>query len=373
MKNVFFNWGVADHYGWGVYGLNLLVHGLLQGQFNPVPLQWPPKFLYPVDPFTQKLLDKARSSWADGISARDGDCMLSGVGNQIKRQSVTKKMREVAVIFFEHNPLPALEIEKLKQFDLVITGSSWNQNALETMGVRNQRIIQGCDTDLFRWQPKKIYKDRFVIFSGGKLEFRKGQDILLRAFSLFSSKYDDALLVTAWRSPWEEQIAHTMNYSENSPRFEKKLNFETSLANWVADFGIDAAKCIHLNAVSNRLMPEVFREVDLAVFPNRCEGGTNLVAMEAMSAGVLCALSANTGHNDLIQKNNCVPLNHQSSIELKDQATEGWGESSVEELLATMEAAYQRANGYRPDIIADSVAAYTWQSAIEKIGMHLVN
>lgn len=136
-------------------------------------------------------------------------------------------MREVAVIFFEQNPLPAREIEKLKEFDLVINGSSWNQNALEAMGVRSQRIIQVCDTDLSRWQPKKIFKDRFVIFSGGKLEFRKGQDILLRGFSLFSKKYADALLDTAWRSPWEEQIAHTMSYSKNGPQYERKLNLET--------------------------------------------------------------------------------------------------------------------------------------------------
>ena len=226
---MFFNWGVADHYGWGVYGLNLLVHGLLQGQFNPVPLQWPPKFLYPVDPFTQQLLDKARLSWADGISARDGDCMLSGVGNQIKRQPITKKMREVAVIFFEQNPLLTSEITKLKEFDLVITGSTWNKSALEAMGIKTKLIIQGCDTDLFRWQPKKIFKDRFVIFSGGKLEFRKGQDIMLKAFSQFSKKHDDVILVTAWRSPWEEMMAQTMNLASNSPRFERILNFETSV------------------------------------------------------------------------------------------------------------------------------------------------
>lgn len=43
-------------------------------------------------------------------------------------------------------------------------------------------------------------------------------------------------------------------------------------------------------------MPEVFREVDLAVFPNRCEGGANLVAMEAFAYGLSCLILQNTGH-----------------------------------------------------------------------------
>jgi hypothetical protein len=33
-------------------------------------------------------------------------------------------------------------------------------------------------------------------------------------------------------------------------------------------------------------MAGLLRDVDLAVFPNRCEGGTNLVAMECLAAGV---------------------------------------------------------------------------------------
>ena len=60
-------------------------------------------------------------------------------------------------------------------------------------------------------------------------------------------------------------------------------------------------------------MPEVLREVDVAVFPNRCEGGTNLVAMEALASGLTCILSKNTGHLDLIRADNCLPLATQAA------------------------------------------------------------
>ena len=48
-------------------------------------------------------------------------------------------------------------------------------------------------------------------------------------------------------------------------------------------------------------MPDVLRRADVALFPNRCEGGTNLVAMEAAAVGVPVVLSANTGHLDVIR------------------------------------------------------------------------
>jgi len=70
-----------------------------------------------------------------------------------------------------------------------------------------------------------------------------------------------------------------------------------------------------LDTAPNRLMPDVFREVDLAVFPNRCEAGTNLVAMEALAFGLPCLISQNTGHLDIIQNNNAIPLTVQKPIE----------------------------------------------------------
>jgi hypothetical protein len=39
-----------------------------------------------------------------------------------------------------------------------------------------------------------------VVFSGGKLEHRKGQDLVIRAFVRFVQRHPDAVLVTAWGS-----------------------------------------------------------------------------------------------------------------------------------------------------------------------------
>jgi glycosyltransferase involved in cell wall biosynthesis len=80
----------------------------------------------------------------------------------------------------------------------------------------------------------------------------------------------------------------------------------------------------------------------------RCEGGTNLVAMEAMAAGVPSILSNNTGHGDLVNagcsqgthKTNwaCVPLRRQKLLvpEASSQQMnpyEDWGESDIAECV----------------------------------------
>ena len=61
---------------------------------------------------------------------------------------------------------------------------------------------------------------------------------------------------------------------------------------WTRDNGIAANQFLDRGAVPNALMPPVLREMDVALFPNRSEGGTNLVAMECMACGVPTILSA---------------------------------------------------------------------------------
>ena len=43
-----------------------------------------------------------------------------------------------------------------------------------------------------------------VIFSGGKLELRKGQDLVVAAFKIFHARHPDALLISSWQNGWPE-------------------------------------------------------------------------------------------------------------------------------------------------------------------------
>jgi glycosyltransferase involved in cell wall biosynthesis len=76
---------------------------------------------------------------------------------------------------------------------------------------------------------------------------------------------------------------------------------------WIRS-GCARGQILDLGAVPNREKPSILCEMDVAVFPNRCEGGTNLVAMECMACGLPVILSRNTGHLDLIDGDNCFAL-----------------------------------------------------------------
>jgi glycosyltransferase involved in cell wall biosynthesis len=113
-------------------------------------------------------------------------------------------------------------------------------------------------------------------------------------------------------------------------------------------------------------MPSILREMDVAVFPNRCEVGTNLVAMECMACGVPVILSRNTGHLDLIDGETCFPLNDQSPLDGHRAgigSVPGWGESSVEELVDTMQRVFDDppAARRRGQAGAASIAHLTWK------------
>ena len=107
---------------------------------------------------------------------------------------------------------------------------------------------------------------------------------------------------------------------------------------WAALNGIPAHQVFDLGPVPNRAMPRILREADVGLFPNRAEGGTNLVAMECMACGVPAILSANTGHLDLMRDGTCLPLLRQAAV--PGDAHRGWGSSDVEEIVAALETAY---------------------------------
>jgi glycosyltransferase involved in cell wall biosynthesis len=95
--------------------------------------------------------------------------------------------------------------------------------------------------------------------------------------------------------------------------------------------------------VVNRQLPHLIKQADVAVFASRCEGGTNLMAMETLACGVPTLVSANTGHLDLIELglDHCVPIGaaglgqvSHALIQPYGGDPDGiWGETDPAELL----------------------------------------
>jgi glycosyltransferase involved in cell wall biosynthesis len=143
------------------------------------------------------------------------------------------------------------------------------------------------------------------------------------------------MLGAAWDNLWPH-IARGVNATGRTAPLPFTQDDHPDINGWAAANGINPEQFLNLGLVPNASMPTILREMDAAVFPNRCEGGTNLVAMETMACGVPCILSANTGHLDLIQDGSALPLTDQRPI----PTTPGWRESNIEEIVAALETLY---------------------------------
>ena len=268
--------------------------------------------------------------------------MLHALVNGFNHHDTIRGDVDIGIIFYERGPIGDAERTRAGQYDRIIAGSSWNRDYARAHGIDHIEFVsQGVDTSLFNPGPGSgAYAGRFTIFSGGKLEIRKGQDLVLAAFKIFHARHPDALLITAWRNAWPESAAGMVNsvHVETDPQVGP--DGEIKIKEWAVANGVAADAFVDLGWVPNRQTAAILRDMDVGLFPNRCEGGTNLVAMEAMATGVPCVLSANTGHLDLIGDNNCYALSDQRAATEQGGPVEMWRESQVEEIVDTLEAIY---------------------------------
>jgi glycosyltransferase involved in cell wall biosynthesis len=329
-------WKAGRRTGWSLVGLHLARRMLQTGQ-DPVLLA--PPDLETIAPAERPALARLH---CDPETAPGIPTVLHALGNPeggTHGAWLLTGARNAGLIAFEETRLLP---DDLARHDVLVAHSTWNQHLLAESGMRNTVLaLQGVEPDRMRpWPRMGRFGDRFVVFSGGKLEFRKGQDIVLAAFRRFQARHSEALLVTAWHSPWPE-IARTMAESALAPvapRTDAAAQLDT--AGWAVANGVPAECFRDLGFLPHDLLPRYFGDCDVAIFPNRCEGATNLVAMEAMACGVPVILSANTGHLDIIRDESCLALRDQRAVADPSDQRRGWGESSVDEADSLLEQVF---------------------------------
>jgi len=379
---IMFHWGVSSYYGWGVFGLNLMLNWARRTDLSIC-------CTIPIDPARLELNALERLIVEPVLKASDDACtrlkglsgearvscmLLQGLGNNLSSAAANSNQLQlsgtpsIGVIFFESTAFDTTLRERAGRYPLIIAGSTWNRDVLVGLGVNQAEVvIQGVDTTHFHPAPKTgLFANRFLVFSGGKLERRKGQDLVVQAFRAFAQRHREALLVTAWSSPWPE-VARSINANPSLQPLRLRHDGQVDTLAWTLANGIPASQVLHLGMVPNAQMPRILREVDVALFPNRAEGGTNLVAMECMACGIPTVLSANTGHRDLIRDDNCFPLERQGHI--PDPKCQGWGESDVDEIVEALETMYRdrTAAQVRGRRGAEMMAGLTWGRQLDKL------
>ncbi len=351
-QNIALTWQLSEIHGWGLVGVHTALYLLDQGR-PPLLLERP--LLATLRPdnrdrLTPLLAGHERiSAIADQVRDRvvviEGWTLLHALSNGFVEGPTSARYRgsrNVGVIAFEDSWFDAATLERARSYDKIVVHSTYNRDLLLEQGLSDVGCaFQGIDpSELPALPPTGRFGDRFVIFSGGKLEFRKGQDIVLAAFRRFHERHPEALLVTAWHNHWP----HTSGTIAESPLTPMPPmigdNGKLRIMEWAMAHGVPPEGFVDMGFLPRHQIAAIMADCHAAVFPNRCEGATNLVAMEAMACGVPVILSANTGHLDLIREGNCLPLRDQTPVVDPTGARRGWGESAVEEVIEQLERIY---------------------------------
>lgn len=380
-RQIGIDWELRADTGWGVYGTNLALELERLGAPRPAIFAadttgHAPVVRYRLERALREGAERGRALQRDTAPLAFDGMMLRAMGNNFAHGALWERItasRNVGVVFFEDTAFDAEALARARALDLVVCGSHWNEAVLRERGLANvTTVLQGIDPTIFHPAPKSGHlAGRFVVFSGGKLEYRKGQDLVAAAFRAFQQRHPEALLLTAWHNNWPQLIADLdlAGHVRGAPRVE---DGRLAVGEWLAQNGIPADAVLDVGQTPNALMGQVVREADVALFANRGEGGTNLVAMECMAAGVPTIVSDNTGHRDLVATQGCIPLTRQRAVRPPTRfyrAVDGWGESDIEEMVAALESVYTgRTAALRiAQRGADALAQLSWAHQVESL------
>ncbi len=301
------------------------------------------------------------------ITKVNGKVFHALTGIEFESLSKLRGTENFGYTFFENEILP-ISIENAKQYDLVIGGSTWCEEKMLEKGITNiDVLIQGIDPEIFYPIENKQNDDVFVVFSGGKFELRKGQDAVIKAISILQKKYSNIVLVNAWYNMWP----HTMDLMQRSPY----IKYERFGDNWVDQVNhilsindVDISKVATYEIVPNTQLRDLYSFTDIGVFPNRCEGGTNLVLMEYMACARPVIASYTSGHTDILTDDNSLPLKLTKPFRLYNKDNKlwaDWEDISITELVDKLEFAYHNRKKIREigEKAGEDLKKFTWANS----------
>jgi len=384
---ILIDWPLTPYTGWGSYGIQLAQALIARNQIRVVvsckadrsphcdPI-WISQ-LDAIEEFSKQLIKQIIEE-PNTVLKTNSKIAMCPIGNLVPPLRIYAE-HQVGVAFFERSSVNEKFKQELKKYSLIITGSKWNQKVLRNNGVNHSEMVhQGVDRSKFNSVPiPKLLNRPFVIFAGGKLEARKGQDIVIEAFKRFNKYCPNSILIACWGNIGNVGLntISTSKYVTESP-----LNGDAkSLFHWLIKNEITPGNIMVPEIVSNAHLPNIMKQADVAVFTSRCEGGTNLMAMETLACGIPTLISANTGHLDLIE----MGMDHLIAVGSDgvgkvpalitadyggDEAAE-WGETNPDELVECWLRLWKEKEAWREKGIigAKYMNAMSWHKSMNEL------
>lgn len=285
---IFLNMPVGNFYGWAVCGKNLLRELSKLCEVVYIEEGFENQLRTPED---QDLVNRHKAvvnSFVDGV-------VIHTLKPDFSPTCHTWGAKNIGYLFYEGETLTDEQINNLKRYDVVLSGSKWSEKVIRRHGIECGYLIQGVNTKIF-YPRKHSERTDFVVFSGGKWEHRKGQDLVIRVVKRLSEELPNVVLYHNWSNIFDYERADE----------EIKSSLEGVKHLW-----------IHLE--DQKELSRIMADTDIGIFLNRCEGGTNLVLMEYLACGNTAVVRADTGQKDVVSDKTAFLVNG-SDDEVVDSA-----------------------------------------------------
>lgn len=255
----------------------------------------------------------------------------------------------VGHVFCEFERLLPEEIEFLRRADWITTGCDWATRVLLDHGMECVATVhQGVELDVFRPPDTPVTRPpdlegKFLVFSGGKYEYRKGVDLTIAAFAAFAQRHSDAvLLINAFNPfPWSQGgLALSPHF-----RFEPLRTYPEDFARVLVQNGIPPDRFRILEPGPRTDLARTMAMSDCGLFPIRCEAGTNHFLMEYMACARPAIATYTSGLLDILRPElNSVGLTPfrqvQPALGVGETQRGQWNEPAVDEIVEALELLY---------------------------------
>lgn len=235
-----------------------------------------------------------------------------------------------AYVFFEIDTFDDRRIRHTESTDLLFVSSEWAKDiVLNNTKINKYNIIVapcGVDTDIFNYTPIRTKNNKCIFFTCGKWEYRKGHDIIIKAFNRAFDSNEDVELRMMCDNPF-------LNSAESKYWENMYLDDRISL----------------IGRVDSQLtLAYIMGQADCGVFPSRAEGW-NLELLEMMACGKPCITTNYSAHTQFCNTENCMLID----IYEKEKAFDGkffhglgeWaklGEDQIDHLSFYLKDFYKR-------------------------------
>ena len=274
---------------------------------------------------------------------------------------------------------------KLNLFDEIWVPTNFAKNLFKANGVHPPIKVMPLGVDTDRYTPeRKTYNFKqdlngFIFLSVFKWGYRKGHDILLKAFMEEFSASDDVTLLLVSRA---EAFNHDPNHI---------VNDFMGIRNGVDKSDEDLPHiALYDNEIPEKDMPNIYGSADAFCLISRGEG-FGLSYVEAGASGLPVIASNCSGHSDFLNESNSFLVEPDGYVTAEtngtlnklakhcrfyeDQKFPNFGRDAIDQTKAHMRYVFEnynesleKATQFREDLVEN----YTWEKAVDRVHKRVI-